>query len=102
MEMECVFEFPHTHLDRRPKKRPRLGWDVAEPPKLEKLVSKESLHYDIICFHYYVQYHLHLQLSEDAKYARNMGVVLKGDLPIGVDKNSVDTWVYPNLFRMNT
>ncbi|KAK4272410.1 hypothetical protein QN277_020974 [Acacia crassicarpa] len=70
--------------------------------KLEKLVSKESLHYDIICFHYYVQYHLHLQLSEAAEYARNMGVVLKGDLPIGVDKNSVDTWVYPNLFRMNT
>ncbi|KAL6988101.1 4-alpha-glucanotransferase dpe2 [Sarracenia purpurea var. burkii] len=30
------------------------------------------------------------------------GVVLKGDLPIGVDRNSVDTWVSPNLFRMNT
>lgn len=29
-------------------------------------------------------------------------MVLKGDLPIGVDRNSVDTWVYPNLFRMNT
>ncbi|XP_027351532.1 4-alpha-glucanotransferase DPE2 isoform X2 [Abrus precatorius] len=70
--------------------------------KLEKLVSKESLHYEIICFHYYVQYHLHLQLSEAAEYARKKGVVLKGDLPIGVDRNSVDTWVYPNLFRMNT
>ncbi|WVZ08673.1 hypothetical protein V8G54_022019 [Vigna mungo] len=70
--------------------------------KLEKLVSKDSLHYEIICFHYYVQYHLHLQLSEAAAYARKKGVILKGDLPIGVDKNSVDTWVYPNLFRMNT
>ena len=29
-------------------------------------------------------------------------VILTGDLPIGVDRNSVDTWVYPNLFRMNT
>lgn len=28
-------------------------------------------------------------------------VVLKGDLPIGVDRNSVDTWVAPTLFRMN-
>lgn len=27
---------------------------------------------------------------------------MKGDLPIGVDRNSVDTWVNPNLFRMNT
>ncbi|CAI0450816.1 unnamed protein product [Linum tenue] len=28
MEMERVIEFPHTHLDRRPRKRARLGWDV--------------------------------------------------------------------------
>ncbi|BBH06999.1 disproportionating enzyme 2, partial [Prunus dulcis] len=40
--------------------------------------------------------------SEAADYARKKGVILKGDLPIGVDRNSVDTWVYPNLFRMNT
>ncbi|XP_057971656.1 4-alpha-glucanotransferase DPE2 [Malania oleifera] len=70
--------------------------------KLAKLVSKDSIHYDIICFHYYIQFHLHLQLSEAAEYARKKGVILKGDLPIGVDRNSVDTWVYPNLFRMNT
>ncbi|GAB2210062.1 hypothetical protein Drorol1_Dr00015315 [Drosera rotundifolia] len=70
--------------------------------KLEKLVSKDSIQYDVICFHYYLQYHLHLQLSEAAEYARKKGVVLKGDLPIGVDRNSVDTWVYPTLFRMNT
>lgn len=43
-----------------------------------------------------------IQLSEAATYARKNRVVLKGDLPIGVDRNSVDTWVYPNLFRMNT
>ena len=41
-------------------------------------------------------------MTEAAEYARNKGVILKGDLPIGVDRNSVDTWVYPNLFRMNT
>ncbi|KAK3030340.1 hypothetical protein RJ639_038973 [Escallonia herrerae] len=70
--------------------------------KLEKLISKDSCHYDIIRFHYYLQFHLHLQLSEAAEYARKKGVVLKGDLPIGVDRNSVDTWVNPNLFRMNT
>lgn len=70
--------------------------------KLDKLVSKDSLHYGVICFHYYMQFHLHLQLSEAAAYARKKRVVLKGDLPIGVDRNSVDTWVYPNLFRMNT
>ncbi|PKA61776.1 4-alpha-glucanotransferase DPE2 [Apostasia shenzhenica] len=70
--------------------------------ELEKLTSKDSLHYDAICFHCYIQFHLHLQLSEAAAYARKKKVVLKGDLPIGVDQNSVDTWVYQNLFRMNT
>lgn len=70
--------------------------------KLEKLISKDSLHYEVICFHYYIQYHLHQQLSEASNYGRKKGVILKGDLPIGVDRNSVDTWVYPTLFRMNT
>lgn len=28
-------------------------------------------------------------------------MVLKGDLPIGVDKRSVDTWMEPTLFRMD-
>ncbi|XWS51314.1 hypothetical protein CRYUN_Cryun12cG0166400 [Craigia yunnanensis] len=32
MEMERVMEFPHTHMDRRPRKRPRLGWDVIQLP----------------------------------------------------------------------
>jgi 4-alpha-glucanotransferase len=70
--------------------------------KLDKLVSKDSAHYEIVCFHYYVQFHLHIQLSKSAEYARKKGVILKGDLPIGVDRNSVDTWVYPTLFRMST
>ncbi|OIW00297.1 hypothetical protein TanjilG_27548 [Lupinus angustifolius] len=35
MEMERVFEFPHTHMDRRPRKRPRLGWDIPEVPKAQ-------------------------------------------------------------------
>ncbi|XP_020111663.1 serine/threonine-protein kinase AFC2-like isoform X2 [Ananas comosus] len=27
--MECLTELPHAHVDRRPRKRQRLGWDVA-------------------------------------------------------------------------
>ncbi|CAI9782888.1 unnamed protein product [Fraxinus pennsylvanica] len=41
------------------------------------------------------------KLSEASEYARKKGVVLKGDLPIGVDQNSVDTWIHPNLFCMD-
>eukprot|EP00250_Pteridium_aquilinum_P019655 c24516_g1_i1 orf=158-3133(+) len=70
--------------------------------KLEKLVAPTTDHFGSIAFNYYLQYHLHLQLSEAAKYATSNGIFLKGDLPIGVDRNSVDTWMYPTLFRMNT
>ncbi|CAN1291338.1 Serine/threonine-protein kinase AFC2 [Linum perenne] len=35
MEMERVVEFPLTHLDRRPRKRARLGWDVPLIPKAQ-------------------------------------------------------------------
>ena len=38
------------------------------------------------------------QVASAAKAAR---VVLKGDLPIGVDKRSTDTWCDPQLFRMD-
>lgn len=33
--------------------------------QLEKLVSEDSLHYDVICFHYYIQFHLHVQVRTD-------------------------------------
>ncbi len=52
-------------------------------------------------FHYFVQYHLDRQLSEVREYAHSRGVVLKGDLPIGISRTSVDAWQYPKLFNMN-
>jgi 4-alpha-glucanotransferase len=54
-----------------------------------------------IALHYFIQYHLHRQLLEASEYARSLGVVLKGDIPIGVDKTSVDTWLNPEWFNMD-
>lgn len=39
----------------------------------------------MIAYHYWVQYHLSKQLTEAAEYAASNGIILKGDLPIGVD-----------------
>ena len=52
-----------------------------------------------VCF---VQYHLHLQLKEASDYARSKGIVLKGDIPIGVNFNSVETLTHPELFNLNS
>ena len=51
---------------------------------------------------YYVQYLLHQQLKAAADYAREKGVVLKGDLPIGVNRDSVETHQYPELFNLDS
>lgn len=34
---------------------------------------------------FFVQYHLHKQLSNAVEYAKSRGIGLKGDLPIGVN-----------------
>jgi 4-alpha-glucanotransferase len=53
-------------------------------------------------FYEYVQYQLHLQLKAAADYARQHGVVLKGDLPIGVNRESAETTAHPELFNMDS
>lgn len=54
--------------------------------------------YDFYC---YVQYLLHSQLSEVTAHARRSGVVLKGDIPIGIARCSVEAWTEPHYFNLN-
>ena len=49
-----------------------------------------------------MQYLLHTQLKAAADYARSKGIVLKGDLPIGVCRDSVETRQHPELFNMES
>jgi 4-alpha-glucanotransferase len=68
---------------------------------VQKLVSPSQKHYDDIAVHYFTQYHLHLQLKEATAYAHKSNVVVKGDIPIGIYRNSVDAWMAPSLYKMN-
>ncbi|MDP4238597.1 MAG: 4-alpha-glucanotransferase, partial [Bacteroidota bacterium] len=74
---------------------------VYDAEKIKELTSADQPGFDDIAVNYFIQYHLHIQLSEAATYAHEHGVVLKGDIPIGVNRNSVDTWVSPELFHMH-
>lgn len=69
--------------------------------KANELSSPKHPWYDDVAQWWYCQYHLHLQLLESVEYAHSKGIVMKGDIPIGVNRNSVDTWVEPELFNMN-
>ncbi|MDR3129489.1 MAG: 4-alpha-glucanotransferase [Tannerellaceae bacterium] len=46
----------------------------------------------------FLQFTLHKQLLEAAEYARSRGILLKGDLPIGVHRFSVEVWTHPHYF----
>jgi len=69
--------------------------------ELESLVSPNGPDYLDIAIHYYIQYHLDKQLKESTEYARKNGVVLKGDIPIGIYRHSVDAWRWPHLFYLD-
>jgi 4-alpha-glucanotransferase len=64
--------------------------------------SPKGEHYDEVGIHYFVQYHLFNQMQEVADYAREAGVVLKGDIPIGIFRTSVDSWIEPHLYYMGS
>ena len=68
---------------------------------IEKYVSPRAKHFNEIALHYYIQYHLHLQLSDAADYAHKNGIILKGDIPIGIYRYGCDAWVEPELYHMD-
>ena len=68
---------------------------------IEKLCHPESPDYPHIAIYFYIQFNLHLQLLEATTYARANGVVLKGDIPIGISRNSVEAWTEPHYFNLN-
>ncbi|TNE61085.1 MAG: 4-alpha-glucanotransferase [Bacteroidetes bacterium] len=68
---------------------------------IEKLVSPKSAHYDDVAVHYFVQWHLHCQLKAAVEHVHSKGLVLKGDIPIGIYRFSCDAWVAPELYNMD-
>ena len=51
---------------------------------------------------YFIQYNLHLQLKAAADYAHSKGMALKGDVPIGVNRESVETATHPEFFCLDS
>jgi 4-alpha-glucanotransferase len=51
--------------------------------------------------YYFIQYLLDVQLKEATNYAHENGVIVKGDIAIGVYRYGVDAWQHPNLFHMD-
>ncbi|MGN0282516.1 MAG: 4-alpha-glucanotransferase [Prevotella sp.] len=48
---------------------------------------------------FYIQYLLHKQLKRATEHARQLGIAIMGDMPIGVSRDSVEAWAEPTLFN---
>ncbi len=56
-------------------------------------------HEEEVNFYVFLQFHAHRQLRQAHEYAASKGILLKGDIPIGVSPHSVDVWQNPTLFN---
>ena len=74
-------------------------WHEADRKKLTDPKSKE---YADVAFYYYVQFVLDRQMRAAHEYAMARGVILKGDIPIGVNRNGCDVWHEPQYFNLNS
>ena len=68
----------------------------------EKLTNPRTALYKEVAFYYFVQFILSSQMKAAHDYARSKHVILKGDIPIGVNRYSCDVWMEPKNFNINS
>lgn len=73
-------------------------WDEA---MRKELLDPAGKHYAKVSFWYFVQFVLGEQLQAVHQYARQHKVILKGDIPIGVNRYGCDVWMEPKYFNLN-
>lgn len=73
-------------------------WDEAER---KVLADPKTAAYKNVAFFYFVQFVLDRQMQEAHEHAKAKGVILKGDIPIGVNRNGCDVWTEPKYFNLN-
>ena len=73
-------------------------WDEADRKALSNPKDKA---YKEVAFFYYVQFVLSSQLKAVHEYAQAHKIILKGDIPIGVNRYGCDVWTEPRYFNLN-
>ena len=74
-------------------------YSVYSAKECAKFAEKNA---EAVDFYRFIQFHLDRQLHAAIEYGHSVGVALKGDIPIGVSRISVDAWVSPELFVMQS
>lgn len=86
-------------LKEKLEHNPWMSWpEELKNPDYLTLLEK---HHSEMLFYMTLQYLCHLQLSYVKHVASKNGILLKGDIPILVSRDSVDVWLTPNIFDMS-
>jgi len=73
-------------------------WQNMEEEDLENLWTKSGYREENQ-FHIWVQYHLEQQFLQAIKELNQMGILLKGEIPILLSEDSADVWYYREYFK---
>ena len=68
--------------------------------KVEKWCRPGNSAFDKTGLYLFTQYLLHRQLSHAHDVANRFGIILKGDIPIGVNRHGVEAWMESTLFDL--
>lgn len=71
---------------------------VYDKAKVDKFIADNRTQIDFVC---YLQFHLDRQMRRVHQYANAAGIAFKGDVPIGIARDSVDAWTDTRLFNMD-
>lgn len=77
-----------TNLRTPTKEELKIAWEC---PPLKKNYN----------FYIWLQYQLHCQLLEAVNACQKLGIMLKGDIPILLNRDSCDVWANHALFRID-
>jgi 4-alpha-glucanotransferase len=65
------------------------------------MAQLEKMEFERMNFYMWLQWQLSLQFKEAKAYANSRGVLVQGDLPFLVSRDSADVWAHQNYFKLN-
>lgn len=74
-------------------------WRVFDPARVDAMADTSHPDWPQVSYHIWLQFELDQQLSDAVEHLHKLGLALKGDLPIGIDRRSVEAWSSPHLFK---
>jgi len=76
-------------------------WAAFDRESADAMAANGHPAWPEMAWHIWLQMELDHQLRDAVGHLHSRGLVLKGDLPIGIDRKSADAWSAPHLFKMD-